>query len=132
MNRHPHTIERIIHNKNILTFKQYLKLKELLEKQERGIKISDPYIEFISSDYHTFIKNLLNEFNVSRSELARQLKVGRTTTEKWIRKEAVISRSNYEKLINFIIKKRMHKQVNSLCFIHYILWFWVYIYQLSS
>ena len=37
MNRHPLTIERIIHNKNTLTSKQYLKLKELIDKEEKGI-----------------------------------------------------------------------------------------------
>lgn len=105
MNRHPHTIQRIIHNKNILTFKQYLKLKELLDKQEQGIKKSGPYIQFINSDYNKFIKSFLKEFNMSRAELARQLKTSRTTIEKWIRKETIISRRNYKKLINFINKK---------------------------
>lgn len=42
---------------------------------------------------------------MSRAELARQLKTSRTTIEKWIRKETIISRRNYEKLINFINKK---------------------------
>lgn len=106
MDRHPHTIERILHNKSILTLKQYNKLKELLDNQEKGIKSSDPYIEFINSNYNIFIKEFLNEFNMSRAELARQLEIGRTTIERWIRKEIVISRKNYLKLIKFINKKR--------------------------
>ena len=112
MNRHPNTIIRIMNKENTLTYKQYLRLKELLDKQLSGTSFFDPYIKFINSDYHKYIRSFLKEFNISRAQLARDLNVGRCTAEKWARKDSVISRKNYIKLNNYINKKRGAQTIN--------------------
>lgn len=73
--------------------------------KQQEIEFEDSYKKFINSKPDKFILNFLKQHNMSRAELSRQIKVGRCTVERWIRKEIVISRKNYEKLMAFINKK---------------------------
>ena len=89
-----------------MTKKQYIRFKELLDNQEKGIISSDPYINFIKSNPAEVILNFLRDENLSRAELGRELGLSGGTVERWTRNEATISRNNYTKLIEFMDKKK--------------------------
>ncbi len=104
MNRSENTL-RNAKKINSISKGQYERFSELLSMKQLGIEFEDPYMKFINSKPDKFILNFLKEHNMSRAELSRQIKVGKCTVERWIRKEIVISRKNYEKLMAFISKK---------------------------
>lgn len=104
MNRSENTL-RNAKKINSISKGQYERFSELLSMKQLGIEFEDPYMKFINSKPDKFILNFLKQHNMSRAELSRQIKVGRCTVERWIRKEIVISRKNYEKLMAFISKK---------------------------
>lgn len=126
---YPETIRKII---------DYLDIKD-------KIIWNDPYLKFIVYDEYEKIKefrlkadipqkdfaNLLHveastlrkwetgESKMSRAELSRQLGIDRCTVERWIRNEIEISRSNYEKLMNFINSYEQKKEsTNDTCSMH--------------
>lgn len=104
MNRSENTL-RNAKKINSISKGQYERFSELLSIKQLGIEFEDPYMKFINSKPDKFILNFLKEHNMSRAELSRQIKVGRCTVERWIRKKIVISRKNYEKLMAFISNK---------------------------
>lgn len=120
MDRHPTTILNMINGKTTITRKQYYKFEELLNNQKLGIISSDPYINFVKSNKQSkFILNFIKKNKMSRAELSRQLGIGRCTVERWIRNEIVISRSNYEKLMDFINSYEQKKEsTNDTCSMH--------------
>lgn len=105
MQRNVNIINSLIKGKSIMTKKQYIQFKTLLDTQAKGLISSDPYINFIKSNPDKIIFNFLKKHKMSRAELSRQINVGRGTVERWVRKEDIISRKNYEILIDFMTKK---------------------------
>ena len=106
MDRNINIINNLINSRAIMTKKQYIRFKELLDNQEKGIISSDPYINFIKSNPAEVILNFLRDENLSRAELGRELGLSGGTVERWTRNEATISRNNYTKLIEFMDKKK--------------------------
>lgn len=105
MDRNINIINNLINGRATMTKKQYIKFKELLDNQEKGIISSDPYISFIKSNPSDVILKLLKDENLSRAELSRKLGLDAGTVERWTRNEVKISRKSYNKLMEFINKK---------------------------
>lgn len=102
MDRHPTSIRNMINFKTTITRKQYSKFEELLKKQKLGIISSNSYINFIKTKQSVYIYKILKDNNLTKTELSKNLKISRSTVERWMKNETIISKKSYYKLLNFV------------------------------
>lgn len=83
---------------------------ELLKRIIEVLDIEDkiilpPYEKFILYDQSRNMKKILEDHNLSVYKLAKAIKTDDSNVMKWVKGKSVISRTSYNKLMNYIEKR---------------------------
>ena len=83
---------------------------ELLKRIIEVLDIQDkiilpPYEKFILYDQSRNMKKILEDYNLSVYKLAKAIKTDDSNVMKWVKGKSVISRTSYNKLMNYIEKR---------------------------